>query len=83
VIFVSSFENGIKEGSLTSFEMTRIVIPNECEESFPSIFILCGRVQLMNHFVVNKNKLNVTMFHTKAEIRIIFSIFLEDHYDHC
>ena len=36
----------------------------------------------MNHFVVNKNKLNVTMFHTKAEIRIIFSIFLEDHYDH-
>ena len=31
--------------------MTRIVIPNECEESFPSIFILCGRVQLMNHFV--------------------------------
>ena len=52
--FVSSFENEIKEGSLTSFEMTRIVIPNECEESFPSIFILCGRVQLMNHFVVNK-----------------------------
>ena len=49
--FVLSFENGIKEGSLTSFEMTRIVIPNECEESFPSIFILCGRVQLMNHFV--------------------------------
>jgi hypothetical protein len=49
-----SFENGIKEGSLTSFEMTRIVIPNECEESFPSIFILCGRVQLMNHFVVKK-----------------------------
>ena len=54
--FVSSFENGIKEGSLTSFEMTRIVIPNECEESFPSIFILCERVQLMNHFVLSKNK---------------------------
>ena len=52
--FVLSFENGIKEGSLTSFEMTRIVIPNECEESFPSIFILCGRVQLMKHFVVRK-----------------------------
>jgi hypothetical protein len=52
VSFVCFFENGIKEGSLTSFEMTRIVIPNECEESFPSIFILCGRVQLMNHFVV-------------------------------
>jgi len=55
VLFATSFENGIKEGSLTSFEMTRIVIPNECEESFPSIFILCGRVQLMNHFVVNES----------------------------
>jgi len=33
--------------------MTRIVIPNECEESFPSIFILCGRVQLLKHFVVS------------------------------
>jgi len=63
VSFVCSFENGIKEGSLTEFtlsiflegfEMTRIVIPNECEESFPSIFILCGRVQLMNHFVEYK-----------------------------
>ena len=53
--FVLSFENGIKEGSLTSFEMTRIVIPNECEESFPSIFILCRRVQLMNYFVVNRS----------------------------
>ena len=58
VSFVCSFENGIKEGSLTSFEMTRIVIPNECEESFPSIFILCGRVQLMIHFVVNTSLLN-------------------------
>ena len=53
--FVFSFENGIREGSLTSFEMTRIVIPNECAESFPSIFTLCGRVQLMKHFVVNRS----------------------------
>ena len=43
---------------LEGFEMTRIVIPNECEESFPSIFILCGRVQLMIHFVVNTSLLN-------------------------
>jgi hypothetical protein len=67
VFFMCSFENGIKEGSLTEFtlsiflegfEMTRIVILNECEESFPSIFILCGRVQLMIHFVVNTSLLN-------------------------
>src|SRR6476660_10009958 len=66
VSFVCSFENGIKEGSLTEitlsiflegFEMTRIVILNECEESFPSIFILCGQVQLMIHFVVNTSLL--------------------------
>jgi|RhiMethySRZTD1v2_1073278.scaffolds.fasta_scaffold1179104_2 hypothetical protein len=43
---------------LEGFEMTRIVILNECEESFPSIFILCGRVQLMIHFVVNTSLLN-------------------------
>jgi hypothetical protein len=38
-----SFENRIRERSLTSFEMTGIVIPSGCEESFPGIFIIRGR----------------------------------------
>ena len=70
VSFVCFFENGIKEGSLTSFEMTRIVIPNECEESFPSISILCGRVQLIIHFVVNTSLLNLRLAPSRKIFRV-------------
>jgi hypothetical protein len=53
-----SFENRNGEGSLTSFEMTGIVIPSRREESFPSIFILVGERGLMNHFVVKARLAN-------------------------
>jgi len=54
---------------LEGFEMTRIVILNECEESFPSIFILCGQVQLMIHFVVNTSPSKPCAFaHFPADI---------------
>jgi hypothetical protein len=67
VSFVCFFENGIKERSLTEFtlsiflegfEMTRIVI-----------FILCGQVQLMIHFVVNTSPSKPCAFvHFPADI---------------